>query len=208
MDKRTYIQYYLSLLKIKHLIIFTFYTNNDYNPKIIKIILFLFSFALYYTANALFYNESAMHRIYEDNGSYNIDYRIPQILYSSIICSFINTFIKAISLTEKSILELIKDYTDEKFKNFKKCLLIKLILFFIINFLFLIIFWYYLSCFCAVYRNTQIYLIKDTLICFGLSLFYPIGLSLIPGMLRIPALNSKKKNKVWLFKISKFIQII
>ena len=41
-DKRTYFQYYFSLIKTKHIIIFTFYTKNDYNSKKIKIILFLF----------------------------------------------------------------------------------------------------------------------------------------------------------------------
>ena len=41
-DKRTYIQYYISLLKLKHLLIFCFITKNDYNSRIIKICLFFF----------------------------------------------------------------------------------------------------------------------------------------------------------------------
>ena len=40
-DKRNYIQYYYSLLKTKHILIFSFCTSNDYNSKIIKIDLFL-----------------------------------------------------------------------------------------------------------------------------------------------------------------------
>ena len=40
-DKRNYIQYYFSLLKTKYILIFSFYTSNDYNSKIIKIDLFL-----------------------------------------------------------------------------------------------------------------------------------------------------------------------
>ncbi len=36
-DKRKFCQYYNSLLKIKHNLIFTFCNNEDYNPKIIKI---------------------------------------------------------------------------------------------------------------------------------------------------------------------------
>ena len=54
-DNRTYFQYYISLLKTKNIFIFAFYPyNNDYNSMIIKICLFLFSFALYYTVNGLF----------------------------------------------------------------------------------------------------------------------------------------------------------
>ena len=35
-DKRTFFQYYWSLLKTKHLIIFIFYTKTDYNSRIVK----------------------------------------------------------------------------------------------------------------------------------------------------------------------------
>ena len=70
-DKRKYCQYYISLLKSKHILIFTFYNNNDYNSKIIKIDLFIFSFALYYAINTLFFNDNTIHQIYEDKGSYN-----------------------------------------------------------------------------------------------------------------------------------------
>ena len=56
-DKRTYFQYYISLIKKKQILIFTFYPTNDYNSMIIKICLFLFSFVLYYTVNALFFND-------------------------------------------------------------------------------------------------------------------------------------------------------
>ena len=42
-DKRNYCQYYCSLLKLNHIIIFSFYCNSkDYNSQIIKIFFFLF----------------------------------------------------------------------------------------------------------------------------------------------------------------------
>ena len=61
---------------------------------------------------------------------------------------------------------------------------------------------------CSVYTNTQIHLIKDTIISFGLSLLYPLGICLLPGMFRIPALRTPKKNKECVYKFSKIIQII
>ena len=48
-DNRTYCQYYLSLIKIKHIFIFTFFYNKDYNSKIIKIYIFFFNFLVDYT---------------------------------------------------------------------------------------------------------------------------------------------------------------
>ena len=63
-DKRTFVQYYVSLLKNKHLLIFSFYSNNnDYNSQIIKIFLFIFFFAVHFTVNALFFNDNTMHKI-------------------------------------------------------------------------------------------------------------------------------------------------
>ena len=74
-------------------------------------------------------------------------------------------------------------------------------------FLFSIIFWYYLSCFGAVYKNTQIHLLKDTLLSFGLSLIYPFGLNILPGLFRITSLKNETKVGKGLCIISKIIQI-
>ena len=193
---------------MKHIIIFTFYTSNDYNSKIIKFIVFLFSFALYFTINLLFFNDPMLHKIYIDQGKFNFIYQIPTIIYSSIISSIINFIIRYLSLTENIILEFQKEKEniDEKKTKLLKCLFIKLIIFFILIFLFLIFFWFYLICFCGVYKKTQIHVIKDTLLSFGLSLLYPLILNLLPGIFRIPSLNNTKRE--CLFKLSKIIQLL
>ena len=69
-------------------------------------------------------------------------------------------------------------------------------------------FWYYISCFCAVYKNSQIHLIKDTLISFGFSMLYPFALCILPGIFRIPALRADKSDKECLYKFSKILQLI
>ena len=193
---------------MKHILIFTFYTNTDYNSKLIKIILFLFSFSLYFTINALFFNDSIFHKIYEDNGKFNFIYQIPNILYSTIITIFINIIIKYLSLTENNILQIkkVKINIKEKSSKVLKNIIIKLIVFFILIFIFLILFWFYLICFCGIYKNTQFHLIKDTLISFVLSLLYPFILYLFPGIFRIPSLNAK--NREWIYNMSKIIQLI
>ena len=209
-DKRTYLQYYFSLIKRKQKLLFTFYTKDDYNSRIIKICLFFFSFALFYAVNALFFSDSTMHKIYEDNGKFNFIYQIPQILYSTIISSIINILVNILSLSERNIILFKKDNIDLHDKKLKiiNCLKIKFILSFILIYIFLLFFWYYLSCFCVVYKNTQIYLIEDSLISFVLSLLYPFGLCLLPGLFRIPSLRSQNKNKEFLYKISKIVKLI
>ena len=213
-DHRSFNEYYISLLKRKQIILFTFYTNDDYNSKVIKLSLFLFSFSSFYAANALFFNDSTMHKIYIDEGEFNFIYQIPQILYSAIISAIFNSIIKYFCLSEKNILEIKKikeknkDSAQKIVYEIKKCLIIKFTLYFFLNFIFLIYFWYYLGCFCAVYKNTQIHLIKDTLISFSLSLIYPFGLCLIPGCFRIPSLNSQNHDRKCMYNLSKIIQLI
>ena len=211
-DKRTYFQYYFSLLKTKHILLFAIYPSNDYNSRIIKLCIFTFSFAQYFTVNALFFNESTMHAIYLEEGVYNIIYQLPQIIYSSLISSVINMIIKYLSLSEKNVIEMNLNKTiknkKKKLKVLLKYLVIKFTFFFIISFIFLGFFWYYISCFCAVYRNTQNYLLKDTLISYGLSLIYPIFIYLVPGIFRLPALRDKNKKKECLYNFSKMLQFI
>ena len=208
-DKRTYFEYYWSLLKTKHILLFAFIQNNDYNSTINKISLFAFSFALYLTINALFFTDSTIHKIYQEEGEYNFIYQLPQILYSTIISSVINIIIKFLSLSEKNILKLkneknIDDIVSQK-QKLLKILRIKFIWFFNISLIFLLFFWYYLGCFCAIYKNTQIHLLKDFLVSFSLSLFYPFGINLIPGIFRISSLKNNKKCN---YQISKIIQLI
>ena len=213
-DNRNYIQYYFSLLLTKHILISTFFNKNDYNIKIIKIDLFILNFALYFTINALFFNDNTMHKIYEDKGSFNFIYQLPQILYSSIISGLINIALKKLALSQDDILEYkqIKNINNielnEKEQNLYKKLKIKFGLYFIISSIILLFFWYYLSMFCAIYQNTQIHLVKDTLISYGLGFIYPFGIYLIPGIFRIPSLSDKKNNRKCLYNISKLLQII
>ena len=85
LDKRSYFQYYFSLLKKKHLILFAFIPTNDYNLTAIKISLLLLSFSLYFTINGFFFSDETMNKINEDKGEFNIFFQIPQILYSTVI---------------------------------------------------------------------------------------------------------------------------
>ena len=159
-----------------------------------------------------FFSDDTMHKINEDKGAYNILFQIPQILYSSVVSAVINMILKILSLSEKNILS-IKETKDlriamKKSQSIAKCIIIKFIIFFILSNILLLFFWYFISCFCAVYTNTQMILIKDTLLSFGLSMLYPFGLNLLPGMFRIPALRSKSKDKKLLYQISGLVALI
>ena len=207
-DKRTFFQFYFSLIKIKHILIFTFNKKKDYNSYIIKICLFLFMLAFLIFTNTLFFNDYTMHEIYI-NKKYNLSYFFPQIIYAIIVYSIINDIIKLYSLSQKNIIEIkhvkSKSNLNVKAINAVKCLNIKFICFFIFSFIFLFLFWFYLSSFCAVYKKIQIYLFLNVLISFFLLLIFPFIACLFPCIFRILSLRNPGE---YLYKISQIIQLL
>ena len=78
----------------------------------------------------MFYSDTTMHKIYIDNGSFDITYQLPQMLYSLIISSILGILLNLLGLYEKDIAEF-KKYNIKK--NESKVLFnikIKIILFF------------------------------------------------------------------------------
>ena len=92
-------------------------------------------------------------------------------------------------------------------KALKKILAIKFILYFIISFILLLFFWFYLSVFGLIYRNTQYHLLEDTLISFGLSLIYPFLIYIFPGIFRIYSLSNEKHKRKFLYNFSRILQM-
>ena len=89
--------------------------------------------------------------------------------------------------------------------NILKCIKIKFIILFIFTFIFLIFYWYTITSFCAVFKNTQITFIKDSLLSFVLSIIYPVIIYIIPSCFRIISLRNKKSNLKCLYKLSEII---
>ena len=208
-DKRNYWQYYWSFLKKKHMIILTFVSNDDYNVFLLKISLFVLSIALFFSVNTLFYRDTTFHQIFSQKGKYSLIYQIPQILYSTLISFFMTLLLKTLSLSQNELIAIKKELdrakSNQLASKIKQRFKIKLYSFFFIGLFLLIFFWYYISAFGAVYKNTQIHLIKDTLFSYGISMSYPLIINLLPSLLRLIALKSKKKNKQTLYNISQII---
>ena len=212
LDKRTYFEYYFSLLKRKHIILFAFVPNNDYNLASIKISLFILSLSWYFTINALFFTDDTMHNIYSNNGEFIIFNQLPKILYSAFISLTLQKILKLLCISEYDILKIKKEkklvIAKKKSKDTIKCLYIKFLIFFILGFCLMTYFWYFITCFCAVYTNTQIILFKDILISYGISMIYPFIINLFPGIFRISALKAVKKDKEFVYKIGTFVALI
>jgi len=203
-DKRTFFQLFLSLIKIKHRLIFTFIHFRDYNSQIIKILIFFFTFAINLTVSAMFYSDTTMHKIYVDDGAFDFTYQLPQMVYSLIISLIIEVILNQLGLYEQDIIEFKKGNKNKgKVISNIKC---KIIIFFVIAYILLFFSWVYLGCFCAVYKNTQIHLFKDVVSSFSFSFITPFFIVLLQCIFRILSLKDKKDKKPILFKISRILQ--
>ena len=211
-DYRTYCLYYVSLIRTNHLFFFSFWPRFDFNSRIIKIFLYFFNFSVSFAINALFFNDATMHKIYEEKGAFNFIYNLPQIIISSLISGIINALIKILALISSNIIKLKQESDKTNVHQMKekilKIIMIKILLFFIISLIFLIFFWIYLACFCYVYKNTQIHLIKDTCYTFITSMITPFIICILPGLFRLSAVRAKKKDKECMFKLSKALQLL
>ena len=152
-----------------------------------------------------------MHKIYENKGKFILEYQLPKTIYSFIISIVLNMLLKLLALSNDRIIKFKQDKNKEdvndRKKSLEKLLKIKFIIYFIISFIFLLLFWYYISLFGAIYQNTQLHLLSDTLISFGLSLVYPFIINLIPIYSRIQALSEPKMKRKFLYAFSKVLQL-
>ena len=154
-----------------------------------------------------------MHQIYKDEGIFNFKYQSSNILISALTSTFIlRIMLQTLVLTDKDILQVkiqsSKDMAINMKKNRLKCMKIKFGIFFLLNFILLGLFWFYLTCFNAIYQNTQIYFIENTFISFAFSLFYPFIINIFPILIRMGSIHSSNKDQRCFYKSSQIIQLI
>ena len=209
LDKRNLFEIYWSFLRREHLIIFTFFIRDDHNITYVKYSRFIFIICTDMVLNVFFFSDETMHKMYLDYGKYNFIQQIPQIIYSSIVSQLIELFLCFLSLTDKYYYQIknlkIKSQSQYMALNIIKCIKIKICFFFIFTGLFFLFYWYIITCFCAVYENTQKAFIKDSYISFGLNLLYPFIIYLFPTILRILSINYCKGKLSFVYKLSDII---
>ena len=207
-DNIPFFQYYWLLLKFHQLIIFTFITDTDYNLRLVKIALFIFSLDLFLFFSALFFSDKVFTDLYNNKGKYNFFLNFPKAIFSSIICGLIKYCLNKLSMSH----DLIKKIKSKKGlfkKNYvlvvKSNLKVKFTIFYIILYSLMIFFWYYISVFCSIYQNSQLALLKSSFLSFLISMLYPFLFCLLNTIARKISLRKK-----WslLFKLSSFLNYL
>ena len=197
-----------------------------YNPPLelrpMRLCIFIFNFACDFSLNALFYLSDNISDKYHYTGAYRELYA----LVNNLIISFVSTivtfillfFFESLTQSNKKIEKLfreqenllkidkaykVKNETINEIKNridkIIKCLKIKIILFLIFEALFMLFFFYYVTAFCQVYKNTQVSWILDCFSSYAMSLILTLIISYLAAVFY--KLSIKYKIKL-LYKIS------
>ena len=185
------------------------FIRNDHNIIYIKYSRFIFSICTDMALNVFFFADETMHKMFLDYGKYNFIQQIPQIIYSTIISQLIEIFLCYLSLTDKFYYQIksLNIRSRNRILKIIKFIQIKFYFFYIFTGIMFLFYWYIITCFCAVYENTQIAFIKDSLLSFALGLLYPFVLYLLPSALRIMSLKYCKGKLLFIYKLSDIIPI-
>ena len=206
---RKFYQIYWSILKREHLILFTFFSFDDYNLLSIKFARFIFLVCSDMALNIFFFSDDTMNKIFLTYGKYDFIQKIPQFIYTVIVSQLLEVLLCFLSLTDKYVYKIkrSKNKSFDTVKKIYKIIKIKLCFFCVITFILFIFYWYIITTFCAVYKNTQIIFIKDSIISFITGLIYPFILYLFPSSLKIICLKNKDNNLKLLYFLSDIIPI-
>ena len=194
---------------MKQLFIFTFYTSKDYILRSTKISLLILFVAFYFAFTALFFNDNIMRQIYIYKGNTNAAVHVPNIILSSICCIIMNLIVRFICLNERDINKIINEKNPDQRKTLVEILKrnsrIKLVMLYIVAGLLISLCWYYVSAFCAVFKNSQGHYFINVLVAFIVCNIWPCVTSFIPVFLRKKALDDGTSET--LYKISQIISL-
>ena len=210
-DKRNFCQYYIFILRAGHVVLNVFFRRDDYNLFSVKLGLLFMLFPINLTFNIFFFTSNKMKETYinkmEDVGTY-----LKNLLHSflsSIFSSIILVLLKFLCLTHSTIRKLKKLKTKEEAENKSKwiirCIKIRICVYYILSYIFLLVFGYYVACFCAIFKNTQIDLIISMFTSWGLSLLYPFMIYIATSLTRRIGIRCKCK---FIYRINQILQMI
>ena len=183
LDKRNFCIFYWFILKKHQDILNLFFNLNPLECFHIKVIAFIFEITFYYFITALFFDESYISsEIHSKGKSFKliilIQNEIGRCIYSSIVGIAGGFLSKNILIYTKRLELLIKtEKNQDKFIRQSNAILNGMksfhIFFLVINYICIVIFWYYISAFCDVMYNTRINWIEGSTITFTITNLLP-----------------------------------
>ena len=212
-DKRTFCEYLAESLKEKQMITFTFCSSDPLKIRVIKIMIFILNFILYFVVIGLFYNEEYISTLFylEDEDEHFFSYisrSIDKFIYTALVGVIIGYLMDCFFVDEKKIKAIFRREKDNLinlkseiigFINSVKNKYLSLIITILVI---LLVAAYYLLCFNYVYPKTQIEWVKASVTIFIIMQILSVLKCVLQTSLRF---LSFKCNSEKLYKVSKLL---
>ena len=215
-DNREFWRVYYIILLSKENILNTFFFKCPLERQPLCLSLFIFSYSCDFALNALFYlNENISDKYhYQGENLYfytlinNLTISIASTIFSYLLIKLLNCLtnskdsIENLFRNQEELLRKNKTYQVkrndkliiyEKLRKIFKILKIKIICYIIIESFLLIFFFYYVTAFCEVYKNTQGSCLSDRYISFLFSIPIELSLSFFYAILYVISIKYKFK---------------
>ena len=156
------------------------------------------NFQISYFLNAFFYTDEYISNAYHNNGVLDFVSGLPKSFYSFIATLIITNLLRMLSDSKNELKKLIKykrnhpDYAyliNIKLRTLRKKLIVYFILVFVLELLFL----YYVTAFCAVYRYSQKYWFLGCVQSFGIDSSVSIIICFFLALFRYISIKKKIK---------------
>ena len=209
-DQREYLKIYWGFLVDSQIILGTFCTDNHLDLFVIKVSFLCFNLQINLFLNAFFYTDIYISDAYHNNGVLDFVSGLPKAIYSFIATLILTNILRILTSSKSELMNLIKE--KRKYKDYVylisrkiKKLGVKLIIYFILVYIFSLFFWYYVTAFCAVYRNSQKFWFFGFLESFALDSLYAFFFCIILAFLRYVSI---KKQIKYLYLLANIISSI
>ena len=195
-DKRNFIEIFLSVLFHEIEIIDIFYYKSPFNHLSLILSIYVFELCLDLTLNCLLYTDDVVSEKYNNNGSIefltSLSLSFMSNIFAGIIAFIVSKLVGYDAVLEMIIKSVIKQ--KEYFINiikFKKYLTLKLTGFFIIQMLINLGMCYYLMIFCTIYHNTQGSILVNYIVGIAESMLISLALTIFTSLIRYFSLKYK-----------------
>ena len=197
-DKRNYLEMFLSFLANEIDFVKIFYYKSPYSHLSIHLSLFLFESSLDFTLNCLLCNDVIISQKYHNNGNILFITSLTLSCISNIISSFLSFIIGKFANYEDTFEYILNDVLEQNkyfmtIKKFKKYLALKLILFFAIQTIINCFICYYMIIFFSVYQKIQKNIIINYLYGIIQSMLLSLIISIIISLIRYLSLKYRWK---------------
>ena len=195
-DKRNFLQTFWSFLKEKHEYCKIIFPESEYDIRSLSLSILFFKLVLTCALNGVFYTDSQLSERYKKGALTFIQdllRSVPSSLISTVISVVNERLINASPYIEVVVIEVKSCAIVQLMKRLLRKCCRKMILFYIMNLLILVVFMYYVTLFCIIYPATQMSWFIGCVYSIILNNVVSVGICFCLTMMRQFALGFKNK---------------